>query len=177
MVGPVPRAANVGSTSPWCAPCSSPTSALRATPAAAAAAAATSKRNKYINDIPGYAYFRPLSFETEGYTCDDIELMLLGFAQKLALEVHGDEASDKQRIDTACRWLGYWLDQLAVVHARFTSRAIYNRASACKDALNAPFRRDTLVDIDCASLPRTLPQPETAAAAAARAAAAAAFVP
>ncbi len=103
--------------------------------------------------------------------------MLLGFAQKLALEMLSDEATDKQRKDTARRWFGFWLDQLAVVHARFTSRAIYNRASACKDALNAPFRRDTLVDIDCACSPRTLPKPETAAAAAARAAAVAAFAP
>ena len=103
--------------------------------------------------------------------------MLLGFAQRLALEALGDDATDQQRNDTARRWLGYWLDQLAAVHARLTARAIYNRASACKDALNAPFRRDSLVDIDCAGSLRTLPQPETAAAAAVRAAAAAAFAP
>jgi hypothetical protein len=147
------------------------------TTGAAAAAAATRKRNKYINDIPGFAFFMPLPFETEGYTCDNIELMLLGFAQRLALEALGDDATDQQRNDTARRWLGYWLDQLAAVHARLTARAIYNRASACKDALSAPFRRDSLVDIDCAGSLRTLPQPETAAAAAVRAAAAAAFAP
>ncbi len=160
-----------------CALLTSYISAARHTRGAAAAAAATSKRKKYFNEIPGFAYFLPLPFETEGYTCDDIELMLLGFAQKLALEMLGDEASDKQLKDSARRWLGYWLDQLAAVHARLISRAIYNRASACKDALNAPFRRDTLVDLDCACSPRTLPQPETSAAAAARAAAAAAFAP
>jgi hypothetical protein len=109
--------------------------------------------------------------------CDEIELLLLGFGQKLALETLGNKATDQQLKDTARRWLGYWLDQLAVVHARFTSRAIYNRASACKDALNVPFRRDTLVDVDCACSPRTLPPPENAAAAAAGAAAAAAFAP
>ena len=64
--------------------------------------------------------------------------MLLGFAQILALEALGDDATDQQRKDTARRWLGYWLDQLAAVHARLTARAIYNRASACKNALNAP---------------------------------------
>ena len=82
--------------------------------------------------------------------------MLLGFAQRLALEALGDDATDQQRNDTARRWLGYWLDQLAAVHARLTARAIYNRASACKDALNAPFRRDSLVDIDCAGSLLTL---------------------
>ena len=64
-----------------------------------------------------------------------------------------------------------------MVQARFTARAIYSRASACKDAVNAPFRRDTLVDVDNATAPRTLPLPENARVLAERAAAAAAFAP
>ena len=39
--------------------------------------------------------------------CDDIKLMLLGFAQKLALEMLSNEITDKQRKDTARRWLCY----------------------------------------------------------------------
>jgi hypothetical protein len=51
------------------------------------------------------------------------------------------------------RWLGFWLDHLAVVQARFTARAVYNRACACKDAANAPFRARQLVDVDNANAP------------------------
>jgi hypothetical protein len=58
------------------------------------------------------------------------------------------------------------------MQARFTARAVYNRASACKDAASAPFRHDTLVDKDVENALRTLPQPENA-----RAASAAALVP
>ena len=40
-------------------------STARHTTGAAAAAAAACKRNKYINDIPGFAFFMPLPFDTE----------------------------------------------------------------------------------------------------------------
>ena len=73
-----------------------------------------------------------------------------------------------------------WLAQLAMVQARFTARCIYNRASACKDALNPPFRPASMVDVDltlsCAPPPRATPY-ITAAARAAAAAAAALAVP
>jgi hypothetical protein len=121
----------------------------------------------------------PLPLETVGYRCEEIiQLMLMGFARKLAMEaVGGVDASDKEIKAAVNHWLGFWLDRLAVVQARFTARAVYNRASACKDAANAPFRHDTLVDVDHANAPRTLPQPENARAAAERAAAAAALAP
>ena len=66
--------------------------------------------------------------------------MLKGFSRVLAVEAHGAEATEEVLTKAAGRWLGYWLDHLAVVHARFTARAVYNRAAACKDALGAPLR-------------------------------------
>jgi hypothetical protein len=47
------------------------------------------------------------------------------------------------------------LDQLAVVHARYIARCVYNRASACKDAGNPSFRPVSTLDADDAhsSLP------------------------
>ncbi len=57
--------------------------------------------------------------------------LLLGFAYKRTIGLSPAEAKT-----TARRWLSYWLDQLAVVHARYIARCLYNRASACKDAGN-----------------------------------------
>ena len=104
--------------------------------------------------------------------------MLKGFGRRLAVEAHGADALKEVLSAAAGRWQGYWLDNLARVHARFTARAVYNRASACKDAAaGTSFRRDTLVDVDAANPPHTLPLPETAAARASRLTAAAAFAP
>ncbi len=64
------------------------------------------------------------------------------------MEAHGAAPTEDVLKKAAGRWLAYWLDQLAVVHARFTARTVYNRASACKDALNAPLRHHDLVDVD-----------------------------
>ena len=66
-----------------------------------------------------------------------------GHAQKRA---SSDNLSPAVAKDTARRWLSYWLDRLAVVHARalraYVARFVYyNRASsACKDAGNPSFR-------------------------------------
>jgi hypothetical protein len=57
----------------------------------------------------------------------------------------------------ARRLLEMWLDNLAVVHARYVARCVYNRASACKDAANASFRRVSTLDVDDAL--STLPPP------------------
>ncbi len=45
--------------------------------------------------------------------------------------VGGVDASDKEIKAAINRWLGFWLDHFSVVQARFTARAVYNRASAC----------------------------------------------
>ena len=60
----------------------------------------------------------------------------------------------------ASAFKAHWLDELAVVHARYLARCIINRASACKDAGNPCFRRASIVDVDAASsLPPPPPPP------------------
>ena len=117
---------------------------------AAAAAASTKKRYKYRDQIPA-ALFLPIAFETEGFHCAELEQLLLGFAHKRA---SADGLENSAAKANARRWLECWLAQLAMVQARFTARCIYNRASACKDALNPPFRPASTVDVDL-----TLPSP------------------
>ena len=125
--------------------------AASATRGAAAAAASTKKRSKYRDQIPGFALFLPIAFETEGFHCAELEQLLLGFAHKRA---SADGLEDSAAKANERRWLECWLAQLAMVQARFTARCIYNRASACKDALNPPFRPASTVDVDL-----TLPSP------------------
>jgi hypothetical protein len=99
--------------------------------------------------------------------------LLLGFAHKRA---SSDNLPPAEAKTTARRWVSYWLDQLAVVHARYVARCIYNRASACKDAVNPSFRPVSTLDADDAhfSMPPPPPaqSPEMLRAAAAAAAAA-----
>jgi hypothetical protein len=114
-----------------------------------------------------------IAFETEGFHCAELEQLLLGFAHKRAA---ADGLVDEAAKATARRWLECWLAQLTMVHARFTARCIYNRASACKDALNPAFRPASIVDVDLTLStpppPRATPYITSAAAAAAAAAAA-----
>ena len=121
----------------------------------AAGVAAQHKRNKYRNDIPGFAFFLPLAFETEGYYADDLSKLLLGFAEKRAL-ADGYQDSDlkaRKRL-----WTDYWLNHFAMVHARFLARCVLLRAAACKDAGNPPYTRATFVDV-IASLATPPPPP------------------
>jgi hypothetical protein len=115
--------------------------AASATRGAAAALAAKHKHAKYRDDIPGHVHFLPLPFESEGYHCAELERLLLGFAHKRASSDNLPPAVAK---DTARRWLSYWLDHLAVVHARYVARCVYNRASACKDARTRATRPSAL---------------------------------
>jgi hypothetical protein len=147
-------------------------SAASAARGSAASAAAKHKHTKYRNDIPGHVHFLPFPFESEGYHCVELERLLLGFAYKRTIGLSPAEAKT-----TARRWLSYWLDQLAVVHARYIARCLYNRASACKDAGNPSFRPVSTLDADDAhsSLPPPPPPPSPEMLRAAAAAAAAAF--
>ena len=128
-----------------------------ATRGAAAAKAAQHKRNKYRNDIPGLAFFLPLAFETEGYHTDDLDKLLLGFARKRAVTEGMAADQLKQR---AGLWKDYWLNEIAIVHARYVARCILHRAASCKDVVSPPFRRASYVDVAAATLLRTpLPLP------------------
>ena len=145
--------------------------AASATRGAAAAAASTKKRSKYRDQIPGFALFLPMAFETEGFHCAELEQLLLGFAHKRA---SADGLEDSAAKAVARRWLECWLAQLAMVQARFTARCIYNRASACKDALSPAFRPASMVDVDLTLSSPPPPRATPYITAAARAAAAAA---
>ena len=72
-------------------------------------------------------------------------------------------------------WTDFWLNQFAIVHARFLARCILHRAAVCKDAASPPFTRASFVDVSAATtslLPPPppplppLPLPGTASAAA-----------
>ena len=67
-----------------------------ATRGAAAAMAATRSRSKYRNDIPGFACFLPLAFETEGYHTD-VDKLLVGFALKRAAAAGLKDDAAKKR--------------------------------------------------------------------------------
>jgi hypothetical protein len=126
---------------------------------AAAEARALSKRTKYRNDIPGFAHFLALPFETEGFVSADVDLLLHGFA-KLKVSRGDPNLSEEEAKRQASAFKAHWLDELAVVHARYLARCIINRASACKDAGNPCFRRASIVDVDAASsLPPPPPPP------------------
>jgi hypothetical protein len=113
-------------------------SAASATRGAAVALATKHKHAKYRDDIPGHVHFLPLPFESEGYHSAEQERLLLGFAHKRASSDNLSPAVVAK--DTARRMLSYWLDHMAVVHARYVARCVYNRTSACKDACNPSFR-------------------------------------
>jgi hypothetical protein len=123
---------------------------------AAAGDAGNHKRSKYRNDIPGFVFFLPLAFETEGYHTDDLGKLLLGFAHKRAAAdgLEGPAAKVRARL-----WTDFWLDQFAMVHARFLARCVLNRAAACKDGVNLPFTRASFVDVVAASPAPPLPLP------------------
>ena len=109
--------------------------------------------------IPRFAVFLPLAFETEGYHTDDLGKLLLGFAHKRAAAdgLEGSDAKARARF-----WTDFWLNQFAMVHARFLARCVLNRAAACKDGANPPFTRASVVDVIAASsspLPQPLPPP------------------
>jgi len=126
---------------------------------ATAAKAARGKRGKYRDDIPGFVFFLPLAFETEGYHTTDLTKLLYGFAMKRATADGWDGAAAKKR---ASCWCDFWLNQFAMKHARFTSRCVLHRASVCKDAANPSFRRASVVDVSLGSsmlLPRKPPPP------------------
>jgi hypothetical protein len=58
------------------------------------------------------------------------------FLSAVATSFH-DAAKKRARI-----WLDFcWLNQFAIVHARFLARCVLNRAAACVDAVNAPYAR------------------------------------
>ena len=85
--------------------------------------------------------------------------LLLGFALKRAAAdgLKDDDATKRARL-----WLDFWLNQFAIVHARFLARCVLNRAAACVDAVNAPCARASIVDVTSAMskpLPRPSPQP------------------
>ena len=110
------------------------------------------------DDIPGFVFFLPLAFGTEGYHTTDLTKLLYGFAMKRATADGWDGAAAKKR---AC-WCDFWLNQFAMKHARFTSRCVLHRASVCKDAANPSFRRASVVDVSLGSsmlLPRKPPPP------------------
>ena len=111
---------------------------------AAAAAASRKKFYKYRNDIPGFAFFLPLAFETEGYHTDDLGKLLLGFALKPAAAdgLEGSDAKARARF-----WTDFWLNQFAMAHARFVARCVLNRAAVCKDAGNPSFTPASYVDV------------------------------
>ena len=51
---------------------------------------------------------------------------------------------------------GYWLDELAVLHARYLARCIINRVAGCKAADHTLQRGEvppTLAELDLATLP------------------------
>jgi hypothetical protein len=120
--------------------------AAAATRGAAAAQAAAAKRNKYRCDIPGFAFFLPLAFETEGYHTTDLDKLLLGFAHKRAARDGLVDDAAKQR---ARCWTDFWLNQFAITHARFLARCVLNRAAVRKDAANPSFT--PAVDLDAAA--------------------------
>jgi hypothetical protein len=110
----------------------------------AAGVAAHKKRNKYRSGIPGFAFFLPLAFETEGYHADDLSKLLLGFAEKRAM---ADGYQDSELKARKRLWTDYWLNHFAVVHARYLARCVVHRAAACKDAGNPPYTRASFVDV------------------------------
>ncbi len=73
-----------------------------------------------------------------------MDTVLLGFALKRAAAdgLEDDDAKKRARV-----WLDFWLNQFAIVHARFPARCVLNRAAACVDAVNAPCARASLVDV------------------------------
>ncbi len=117
---------------------------------------------KFILDevvaFPGFAFFLPLAFETEGYHTDDLDKLLLGFALKRAAAdgLKDDDAKKRARLG-----LDFWLNQFAIVHARLLARCVLNRAAACVDAANAPCARASIVDVTSAmSKPLLRPSPQ-----------------
>jgi hypothetical protein len=79
--------------------------------------------------------------------CAEWEEMLLALAKKWA--------ERRLRDDKAARRMqGYWLDELAVIHARYLARCLINRATACKgrEQVRAEVP-PTLAELDVATLP------------------------
>ena len=123
-------------------------SAAAVTRGAAAAKAAQHKRNKYRNDIPGFVFFLPLAFETEGYHTDDLDKLLLGMAKTRAAADGLVGVELKRR---SSMWTDFWLAQFAIVHARYLARCVLHRAAVCKGAASPPFTRASFVDVSTAS--------------------------
>jgi hypothetical protein len=107
--------------------------------------------SEYRNDISGHVHFLPLRFESEGCHCAELERLLLAACPQQARfqrQPAARAAPEANLKATARRWLSYWLDHLAVVHARYVARCVYNRASACKDAGNPSCRLVSTLDAD-----------------------------
>ena len=143
-------------------------SAAAVTRGAAAAKAAQHKRSKYRTDnIPGFVFFLPLAFETEGYHTDDLDKLLLGMA-KMRAAADGLVGVELKR--RSSMWIDFWLAQFAIVHARYLARCILHRAAVCKGAASPPFTRASFVDVSrfyCVSCDAAAATTAAAAAAAA----------
>ena len=95
----------------------------------------------------GYVFFLPLAFETEGYHTEDVGKLLYGFAK---LRAAADRLEGSELKKRARNWADFWLNQFAIVHARYLARCILRRAAVCKDAASPPFTRGgVLRGCDC----------------------------
>ncbi len=110
----------------------------------AAADAVKTKHTKYRRDIPQHWFFLPLAFEADGYVSPAIDALLWGWAKQWA------ERSNRCHAD-ARRTKEFWLDNLALEHARCRGRCILDRAAACHRAAHPQLRPLHVSDVDQAS--------------------------
>jgi hypothetical protein len=85
------------------------------------------------------------------------KLLLVFGLKRAAVDGQKDKREERKK-----RTLDFWLDQVAIFHARFIARCVLNRAAACVDAVNASYARASIVDVTSAMskpLPRSPPQP------------------
>jgi hypothetical protein len=127
--------------------CDKHVAAAARVPGGAASEAMAGKHTRYRDTIMSHQFLQPLAMESEGQMCAEWEEMLLALAKKWA--------ERRLRDDKAARRMqGYWLDELAVIHARYLARCLINRATACKgrEQVRAEVP-PTLAELDVATLP------------------------
>ena len=127
------------------ATCPSHRAAAAAVEGGAAQRAADAKHVKHDPDIPSHVTFVPLAAEADGFLSPVFATLLRGFAKKRADRDSADDCA-------MGAWLNFYLQAIAVTHARNLARCILIRADDTLTHLGMASARRSASAVDAESL-------------------------
>ena len=136
--GSLRSTARFGPTSPWSARCCPPMCVRplpRVVPQLRRLRCTNAASIDYRNVIPGFAFFLPLAFETEGFHTTDLNKLLYGFAMKRATADGWTDGAAKKK--AGC-WTDFYLAQSVRYEARSVHRTLCVAPRLCLQGRGEP---------------------------------------